>query len=170
MIQDLPQLLRNISSGDITAINTLLDYFKEHILSTEEQEQIHLYLKQASRQSYHVIYFLALLYDNGYGVKQNFDMAFVLMREAAAKGHSLATYEIGHRFLMGIGVEINDEAAFQWLTIAAGSPHYVADAMYDIGTMYEQGLGVGPDSQQAREWYEKAAKKGHVKAKEKLLS
>jgi TPR repeat protein len=170
MIQELPQLLRKVPSGDASVLKTLLDYFKEQKLSNEEREQVHLYLKEAVRQSHHAVYFLALLYDNGYGVKQNLDMAFVLMREAAAKGNSLAIYEVGHRFLIGTGVEPNYESALQWLNTAAGSPYYVADAMYDLGLMYEKGLGVAHGLLLAKDWYNKAAQKGSEKAKEKLLS
>lgn len=168
MIPELTSLLRKISSGDNTALQTILKAFTDQTISSNEQEQIHLYLKQAVRQSPHAIYFLALLYKHGFGVKQNLDMVFVLMREAAAKGHTLAIYEVGHCFLLGSGEETNYENARQWLGLAAGSPHYVAEAMYDLGVMYEEGLGVEKDLKQAKDWYEKAAKKGHERARGKL--
>lgn len=168
MIEDFPQLIKKAAAGDDSAIDTIIIYFKEQAVSVEEQEEIHIYLKHAEHQSHHAIYFRALLYDYGYGVKQDSDMAFILLREAAAKGNSKAAYEVGRHFLEGIGIEKNDDNAIQWLKLAAGSPHYVREAMYDLGRMYEQGLGAQADPAKAKEWYEKAAKKGHAGAREKL--
>lgn len=169
MAKDLMQLLRNAVAGNAFAVQTIFVFFQQNSLTPDEQASVHLYLHQASRQNHHAIYFQALLYDHGYGVKRDLDMAFLLMREAAAKGNAKATYEIGHRFLIGKGVEKNYENAFQWLEVAASSPHYEPDAMYDLGEIYEQGLGVETDLILASEWYNKAARKGHIKAKEKRL-
>lgn len=80
------------------------------------------------------------------------------MREAAAKGHSLAIYEVGHRFLVGLGVEKNYQNALQWLEIAATSPHYIRPAMLDLSRMYDEGLGTDVDKDQAKLWKEKAEK------------
>lgn len=159
------QVLRNAAAGNAYAIQAILVYFKEQTLSPQEQESVLIYLRQAGRQSHHAIYLQALLYDNGYGVKKDLDMAFLLMREASSKGNAKATYEVGHRFLEGKGVEQNYDNALQWLEIAAGSPHYEADAMNDLGHMHEQGLSVPIDSHVAQIWYEKAARKGHKEEK-----
>jgi TPR repeat protein len=159
---ELTQTLQKAASGDTLSIQNILIYFKEQKLTPDEQEKIHIYLKQAAKQSHYAIYLRALLYDNGYGIKQDHDMTFLLMREAAAKGNALAIYEVGHRFLEGIGVAKNHASALQWLTMAAGSPYYIADAMYDLGRIYEEGLSVTPDPVKARNWYEKAAQKGHI--------
>jgi len=168
MIEDFSQLLKKVVSGDETSGMTLLSYFENQTISVEEQMQVHVYLKQAARESHHAIYLRGLLYEHAYGVKQDFDMAFLLMREAASKGNAKATYAVGCYFLQGLGVEKNYHNALQWLKIAAGSPHYVAQAMYDLGYLYQEGLGVEVDLKQAQAWYEKAANKGYLPAKEKL--
>ncbi len=160
MNEELADFLRKAVSGDNNSIQAILHSFKERKLSSEEQEQVHIYIKQAARTSHHAIYLRAMLYDYGYGVRQSSDMAFILMREAAAKGNASATYEIGHRYLEGIGVERNYDNALQWLKLAAGSPYYVADAMHDLGVMYERGLGVAVDGGVAETWHQKAAQKG----------
>ena len=169
MTEDLAQLLKKATAGDEPAIDKLVVLFKEPPISLDEQEQIHLYIKQAARQSHHAIYLRGLFYKYGYGVKQDFYMSFLLMREAAAKGNSKATYEIGYHYLEGMGVEKNEENALKWLEIAAGSPHYVPEAMYELGRIYEQGLGEEQHMGKARTWYEQAAKKGHQGAKIKLV-
>lgn len=167
MINNMNNLLKAAAEGDELAIQTILNSFKEQTIAAEEQEQIHRYLKAAKTP--HAIYLRGLLYEYGYGVKQDYDMSFLMMREAAAKGHAKAIYEVGHYFLEGLGGERNYENALEWLSLAAGSPHYVPRAMYDLGRMYEEGLGVEVDLNQAKKWYENAAQKGLVAAKAKLL-
>lgn len=149
-------LLREALTGDKIARDKFLATLATETLSTEEYEQIHLFLKQASREQPSAIYLRGLLYDKGYGVNADPDMAFLLMREAAAKGNSLAIYEVGHRFLMGVGVPTNYISARQWLVTAAESPHYIKEAMIDLATIYEQGLGVEVDYEQAKDWQERS--------------
>jgi TPR repeat protein len=169
MVDDFPQLIKKAATGDDAAMEALLMHFKQQTITVPEQEQLHLFLKQASRLDHHAIYLRGLLYEHGYGVKQDLDMAFLLMREAASKGNASAIYGVGRYFLLGIGVTKNHTGALQWLQVAAESPHYIADAMYHLGRMYEEGLGVEVDMIQAKKWYEKAAEKGHVAAKTKLI-
>lgn len=154
MNDDLSDLLKRVINGDQAAIETILQYFKEQVFSSCQQEQVHIYLKSAVHKSHHIVYLRALLYEQGYGVKVDLDMAFILMREAAAKGNSKAIYKVGHYYLTGIGVDQHFENALNWLKIAAGSPHYVNEAMFDLGQMHEQGLGMNPDQEQAKKWYE----------------
>lgn len=168
MIEELPQILKAAVAGDQVASKKLLDLLSAQQLTVIEYEQIHIYLK-ASAQKYHqAIYLRGLLHEHGYGVKQDLDMSFILHREAAAKGNSFSTYEVGRHYLEGIGVDQHYENALQWLKVAAGSPHYVASAMFDLGRIYESGFGVDADLTLAVFWYEKAAKKGHVGAQQKL--
>lgn len=170
MIEEFIELLKKVSVGDESAIEKILQYSKESNLTSTEKETFHFYLNQTARQSHYAIYLRGLLYKYGYVVKQDFDMSFLLMREAASKGNAKAIYEVGHHFLEGRGVEKNNESALQWLKMAAGSPYYIPDAMYVLATMYEQGLGTDADAKKAEEWYTKAAQKGHLEAKAKLLS
>ncbi|EKD72889.1 MAG: hypothetical protein ACD_45C00547G0004 [uncultured bacterium] len=160
MTIELLPLLKNVCAGDESAWLTLKNDFLEKKLSAEEQTQVYLYIKQAAKTNVVAIYIHALLYDHGFGTKQDSEMAFLLMRAAAAEGHSAATFEVGRRFLYGIGIERNLESAFQWLTMTATSPHYHPAAMYHLGLMYEQGLGVPRDPAKAKEWQDKAREKG----------
>ena len=168
MIENFQTLLKEAVSGNEKAIETILTYFKEQAVSNEESEQAHLYLKRASLESHYAIYLRGILYEYGYGVKQDVDMSFLLMREAASKGNAKATYEVARHFLYGLSVQQNYQNALEWLKMASGSPHYIPEAMYELGRLYEQGLGVSVDLSQAKEWYEKAAKKGLPQAKETL--
>lgn len=170
MIETFMQLIRDSVAGNLQSVSLLLELFAKQQFSVTDQEQIHIYLKHIAEQNPYAIYVRALLFDHGYGVKQNADMAFLLMREAAAKGNAIAIYEVGHRFLEGIGVDTNYENAQQWLRIAAGSPNYIEAAMYDLGRMYEHGWGVAINETEANFWYDQAAKKGYIAASDKLKS
>ncbi|MHB1949515.1 MAG: tetratricopeptide repeat protein [Gammaproteobacteria bacterium] len=160
MISDLNDLLRNIVKGDEPAWQILRKYFEDNLLSNNELEQVHLYIKHMSKENLHAIYVHALLYDHGMGVKQDYEMAFILMRTAAVKGHVAAMYETGRRYLYAIGIAKNTNNAEQWLSLAASSPHYYAQAMHLLGLMYQEGLGVDKDPVKAKEWLEKAIQKG----------
>lgn len=168
MIIDLMQLIQEASVADEKASQLLFALFQEQKLSSEEQENIHVYLKIMAQKNPHAIYLRGMLYEHGYGVKRDLIMSFLLMREAAADGNPFAIYEVGRQFLQGIGVEKNYESALQWLEIAAESPHYMPNAMYELGRMYEQGLGVEVDLVKAQTWYERAAQKGHSQALKKV--
>lgn len=160
MIADLNELLRNTVKGDEPAWQSLRQNFQDKLLSSDELEQIYLYIKHMSKEKLHAIYIHALLYNDGMGVKQDFEMAFILMRTAAVKGHIIAMYETGRRYLYAIGVDKNTNNAEQWLNLAASSPHYYAKAMHLLGVMYQEGLGVDKDPVKAKEWLEKADQKG----------
>ncbi|MEO8400988.1 MAG: tetratricopeptide repeat protein [Gammaproteobacteria bacterium] len=161
MITDLLQLLKNVCSGDEQAWLTLKKLFDEKKLSEDEQKQAFLYVKQAAKSNVYAIYIQGFFYDMGLGIRQDIEMAYLLMREAAGHGHSAATFEVGRRFLYGVGIEKSEHTAFQWLTLAATSPHYHPAAMHYLGLMYEHGMGVPQNLEKAKEWKEKAAVKGY---------
>ena len=161
MIENFLQLLKKICEGDEFSWQTLKKFFDEKKLSADEQVQAFSYIKQAARRNVYAMYAQALLYDIGLGAKQDLEMSFILMREAAVLGHAAATYEVGRRFLFGMGIEQNYQNAFQWLIRAAESPYYYSAAMYHVGLIYEKGWGVLSDAAKAKEWMEKAAAKGY---------
>lgn len=160
MIEDFSMLLKNLVKGDLRAWYTLQEYFAKNLLNELEQTQLHLYLKKSAEQYTHSIYLRGLLYENGFGVAKDPEMAFLLMREAAARGHSAATFDVGRHFYYGIGVEKNMNNAFQWITVAAESPHYYPEAMFYLGKMYEQGLGIPVNEELAHYWFQRAKLKG----------
>lgn len=153
---DFIQLLRNTTEGNQSSWVQLLDNFNEHALTPEEEQQVHVYYKHAAKKNPHASFLQAQLYDKGFGVKQDPEMAFVLLRQAAGHAHGQAAYELGRRFLEGIGMAKEYGSAMLWLQVAASNPHYISDAMRLIGDMYKLGLGVAPDLVKAEEWYEKA--------------
>ncbi len=161
MISEFIQLLKKVCEGDEVAWHVLEKHFQDKTITIDEQTQAHLYIKRMGDTYPHAIYIRALLYDRGYGVVQDVEMAFLLMRDAAGRGHIIAIHEVGTRFFKGIGVDQNYERAIEWLKLAAGSPNYYPPAMHQLGMMYTQGLGVTVDPVKAQQWFDKAIAKGY---------
>src|SRR5438067_731472 len=111
MVSDLPKLLKEVIEQNEVSWKTLKEYFEKNQLSDLEKEQVHLYLKQMSKNNIHAIYIRAWLHEHGYGVKADAEMAFVYMREAASYGHKEAIFEVGKRLLFGKGIEKNTTTA-----------------------------------------------------------
>ena len=162
MIEDLLSLLKKIAEGDAFAWEALKKLFHENNLTAEAQFQAFSYMKQMAKSNVYAMYAQALFYDEGLGTKPDLEMALILMREAAGLGHTAATFEVGRRFLYGIGIAQNYQQAFLWLNRAAESPHYYPAAMFHIGLMYEKGWGVAVDTAKAKDWMDRAAAKGYV--------
>ncbi|WGD30024.1 hypothetical protein AncyloWKF20_20110 [Ancylobacter sp. WKF20] len=89
------------------------------------------------------------------------------LRSAALAGDPAAGYEIGHRFLDGIGVTASPARAAEWFEFAAANGS--VPAAYRLGAIYEKGLdGVARDVARARQLYEQAANAGNVRAMHNL--
>ena len=67
---------------------------------------------------------------------------------------------LGEMYLDGIGVDIDHQKAFYWLSKAAQAGD--VEAQYLLGFMYENGLKVAKNVLRATKWYTKAALQGDV--------
>jgi uncharacterized protein len=61
---------------------------------------------------------LGIMYDNGYGVPQNYTQAARWYRRAAEQGHFVAQSNLGQMYGNGQGVQINHILAYMWFAIA----------------------------------------------------
>ena len=64
-------------------------------------------------------YDLGFLYDNGYGVAQDYQAALTWYRKAAEKGVADASYRLGALYERGKGVPSDMEYAYGWYSVAA---------------------------------------------------
>lgn len=83
-------------------------------------------------------------------------------RAAAARGEPDAEYQLGLRYVGGLGVARDDVAAAAWFRRAAEKG--LARAQYNLGAMYAVGLGVEQDDVQAARWVRMAAERGVAEA------
>lgn len=88
------------------------------------------------------------------------------LRDAAAAGDPLATFEVAARFADGRGVPQDLAAALDWYRRAAEAG--LAPAQYRLGSLYEKGTGTPRDAKAAAGWYAKAANLGNAKAMHNL--
>ncbi|WP_319498648.1 peptidoglycan-binding protein [uncultured Cohaesibacter sp.] len=86
--------------------------------------------------------------------------------QAAGSGNTLALFELGRRYTVGDGVEVNLSEAANWFEKAANLN--MAQAQYSLANLYEKGQGVKKDLQVARLWYQRAADQGNVKSMHNL--
>jgi TPR repeat protein len=103
-------------------------------------------------QAQHV---MGLLYDQGWGVKQDFARAADWYRKAAGSGVMAAQVNLGDLYSEGRGVPHDPATAVYWWRKAADQG--AAQAYYNLGSSYEAGSGVPQDFRQAAAWYKKAA-------------
>jgi localization factor PodJL len=88
------------------------------------------------------------------------------MRHALAASEPAAEYELGIRYLDGLGVQQSSADAARWLQRASDAGF--APAQFRLAGLNEKGDGIRKDVQTARRLYLAAAGKGHAKAMHNL--
>jgi hypothetical protein len=82
----------------------------------------------------------------------DYDAAYAELWPAARSGNADAEELIGVMYAMGLGVERDDERAFEWYLRASMKGH--PGAQSGVGWYYEVGRGMpGPDLVRAYMWY-----------------
>lgn len=99
---------------------------------------------------------LGHVFQNGSGVKQDFQQAVNWYRQAANKGLDEARACLGFMYESGLGVKQDYKQAVYWLQKSAGQG--CAYGQLRLGLAYENGLGVRQDYQRAANLYMKSAK------------
>ncbi len=102
------------------------------------------------------------LYEQGYGVSQNYTEAMTWYKQAADQGLAEAQHNVGMLYYHGYGVAENQRAATSWFKRAAVQE--LADSEYMLGLAYHEGKGVELNYQMAKYWFKKAALKAYGNA------
>jgi TPR repeat protein len=105
---------------------------------------------------------LGIIYENGYGVAQDYAKAREWYKKAADNGDARAMRALGVLYADGSGVTQDYIKAREWYKKAADKDN--ATAMTNLGWLYENGRGVAQDYAKAHEWYKKAADKDDATA------
>lgn len=101
-----------------------------------------------------VQYKIAVIYEQGYGIKSDFTTASIWYHQAANNGHIQAQNCLGVLYNMGRGVTQDFELAFRWFNQAAQKGN--TNAQHRLAEMYGKGLGVEQDYDLAFYWFQKA--------------
>ena len=106
------------------------------------------------------------MYNNGYGVAQDYAKAVEWYCKGAEQGYASAQCNLGYMYNMGYGVSQDYAKAVEWFRKAAEQGY--ANAQCNLGIMYENGYGVSQDKAKAVEWFRKAAEQGNAQAQNNL--
>ncbi len=85
-----------------------------------------------------------------------------LLLAAAESGDSSAQFDLGTRYLYGVGVEQDNFIAARWFRLAAEQNNH--NAQYNLGVMSLNGLGVIADVDEALRWFHTAAENADTTA------
>lgn len=125
------------------------------------------WFEESSNQDYvPAIINLAMDYERGEGVKQDYCKAFDLYLKAAEKGHNLAQEEVGTCYLIGQGTTKNGKKAFLWFMKSAEQGN--GRAFWRVGRCYTEGIGTTKDETKALELYQKSALTGDMYGQQEL--
>ena len=105
---------------------------------------------------------LALMYDQGDGVKQSAQTAFGWYGKAAAQGEPESQNQLGLYFELGEGVDENWDLAARYYQASAAQGW--TKGQFSLARAYQFGIGVPQDRDQAIGWYRKAAAQNNAKA------
>jgi TPR repeat protein len=112
-------------------------------------------------------YFIADMYEHGWGVEKSHEKAIQFLQLAANNGNYPAQFDLGSLYNDGTGGMPMDKAiACQWFEKAADSGH--ARAMHNTGYCYQVGSGGKKDSDKAIHYYTLAAELGLTSSQHNL--
>lgn len=107
-------------------------------------------------------YQLGVIYEEGKGVKQDFDEAVKWYRAAAEQGFSEAQYTLGFMYADGVGLEQDDSVAVEWWLKASENGHPMAQC--NLGGSYFDAIGVPEDRGEGLKWLQRSAEQGQKEA------
>jgi TPR repeat protein len=113
---------------------------------------------------------LALCYDKGIGVTKSYSAATALYKEIAdTHKDSLAQFETGCRYFIGIGVRQSDVEAIRYCELSAAQGYVLAEFL--LGTIFHKGTDAIPvDLERAHHYFIAAAGHKHAEAARKAGS
>lgn len=145
--------------------------FKQLKITSREQIEAFQEYKHARQNDPKAQLNLGVMFEEGYTVPQNYNLAVLWYTKAAYNELPEAQYNIGRMYHTGKGVPQDYNQAVKWYKKAAFQNH--PEAQYNLGLMYANGEGVILDNYEAYAWLQIAIYNGVQKAKianEKLLS
>src|SRR5450631_3192964 len=125
----------------------------------EAESQLRASAKQGNGLAAH---YLAQMYMNGKGVKQDDAKGLEWALVGAKLGNVQAQNDAGFLYGMGRGAKKDEELALRWYTVAAD--HGNAVAAYNVGVSYANGRGARADPQKAVDYYRRAFELGYAPA------
>lgn len=144
----------NITKTGCPFDRLLVDGFTS-IKGSKLTEAVHHLQKAADRRSPQAEHFLALLYEYGRGVPQDFQRAVMYYKRATEQHNVESMYNLALMYMFSRGVQQDFKMALPLLQKAAKNNH--APSLYYLGVLKMNGHGTNVDYEEAMGWFEKAA-------------
>jgi len=125
-------------------------------------QQIDLYRRAAELGDASAQFKMALMYDRGKGMPQDYVEAVRWYRKSAEQGFVEAQYNLGSMYDSGVGVPQEYAEAVIWYRKAAEQGH--ANAQNNLGAKYGRGQGVPRSHAEAYVWFSIAVMSGNKSA------
>ena len=119
-------------------------------------------LKSISGDDAEVQFYVAKMYENGWGVPKDDIEATHWYRKSAEQGYCKAQNNLGTKYRDGRGVSKDFTEAMRWFRKAANQGAALAQS--NVGMMYRDGNGVKKNYSEAMRWFCKAADQGDALA------
>jgi TPR repeat protein len=111
--------------------------------------------------------YLAYMYQNGVGIKENHEEAMQWYTASAEQGYVIAQFNLGHMYQNGLGLLLPSyRQALYWYEKAAEKNY--PQAQNNIGYLYQHGLGLDQDYQIAANYYLLSAVQNYAAAQYNL--
>ena len=162
----LEKLIRLAESGQSMSSHRLGQIYRDgsaaYGVSKNGTEAIKWFTKAGDQGELIAFYRIAVMYQEGDGVPQDYTMTKKWHQIAAYDGFSWSQYELGIMYRDGVVVSKNDVLAARWLLAAAEQEYGLAQA--EVGFNYYHGRGVIENFTTASYWWLKAALQGNSQA------
>lgn len=130
MAADMATLTRQAQNGDVSAQFDLAD---EYYQQGNHAKAFEWYTKAAHQGHAGAQNNLGVMYDNGHGVRQDYQKAIEWYTKAAHQGIVGAQYNLGVMYYKGKGVSQDYHKAYEWYTKAANQGN--VGAQYYLGVI-----------------------------------
>lgn len=165
MIQNFSRLAAFVFGTLLLSLSVLaqdMDYAVEAYQADDYAEALPIFQELADAGDDDAMWYLAKLYDNGWGTEQSDSLAFEWFKKSAELGDQDSMWEVGVFYENGQGMDVDQKAAFKWYLQAAEGGH--SRAMREVGLRYENGNGVRESVKTAFKWYLRGAEAGDAAA------
>ena len=115
-------------------------------------------LARAQRGDSDAQFNIALIYQDGTDLPQDYEKAIYWYRKAAHQGHAVAQYSLALLLGKGSGCPRDEREAAAWFRMAAEQGHQAAQ--FNLAALYETGLGVPKNLVMAYVWFALAGASG----------
>jgi TPR repeat protein len=132
-------------------------------LPVDQGEQTERLLANAESGTAADKYNLAVRFERGIGVRQNYREAVRWYRLSAMQAYPEAQYKLCEFSEQGQGLPQDYQEALRWCGLAANQGH--GRAMFMLGRLYHTGHGVQRDVVRAHMWYNLASAYGYEEGK-----